>query len=90
MSRTSDRTYQRNRERLKRQPNLTCVICGKPIDTTLPSTDPMSFHADHVEPVALGGNNLGVLQPTHAQCNRRRGVKQLDAVRLDPHTRRHY
>ena len=90
MSRTSDRAYQRNRERLKQQGNLVCVACGQPIDITLPQYDPMSFTADHVTPVALGGRNDGPLQPMHRVHNLQRGVRALDTVRVDRHTRQHY
>lgn len=90
MSRTNDRIYLRNRERLKQQGNLVCVACGQPIDLTLSQYDPMSFTADHVEPVALGGDNRGELQPMHRVHNLQRGTRDLDSVRVDPHTRSHY
>lgn len=90
MSRTADTVYKRRREELKRQPNLTCVLCGQSINIALPQYDPLAFHADHIDPVGTGGHNRGPLQPMHAQCNRKRGVKPLDAVRVDPHTRTHY
>jgi 5-methylcytosine-specific restriction endonuclease McrA len=90
MSRTNDRVYLRNRERLKRQPNLVCVACGQPIDVTLPQYDPMAFTADHVVPVGLGGDNRGELQPMHRIHNQQRGVKDLDDVRPSRHTRQHY
>lgn len=89
MSRTSDRIYQRKRQALKK-PGVVCVVCGQPIDITLAWPDPMSFSADHVEAIALGGHNRGQLQPTHLVHNQRKGIKELDAVRHDPHTRTHY
>lgn len=90
MSRTNDRTYQLNRARLRAQPNLVCVVCGQPIDVDLPQYHPLAFHADHVDPVGLGGDNRGALQATHRQCNQRRGTKNLDAVRVARHSRQHY
>ncbi len=90
MSRTSDAAYKRNRQRLKRQTDLTCVVCGQPIDVNLPQYDPLAFHADHVTPVALGGSNGGPLQATHRTCNQHRGVKDLDVVRHDLHSRSWY
>ena len=88
--RTSDRKYRAMREKLKRQANLVCGICGQPIDVALPQYDPMSFTADHVIAVAAGGSNYGELQASHYRCNSARGSKPLEAVRLDRHTRKHY
>jgi len=58
-----------------RRLGLPCWLCGKPIDYTLSMPDPMSFSADHVAPVALGGDNLGDLKPAHYGCNSSRGTK---------------
>lgn len=89
MSRTSDRHYQRKRSALKK-PGVLCVLCTEEIDLLLRWPDPQSFSADHVEAVALGGHNRGALQPMHLDCNRKRGVKDLESVRHDPHSRAHY
>ncbi|MDR1790470.1 MAG: HNH endonuclease [Propionibacteriaceae bacterium] len=66
-----DRTYRRMREALKAQ-KQPCHICKRPIDTTLPPGDPMSFTADHVIPRSLGGSLYGQLLPAHRSCNSRR------------------
>jgi hypothetical protein len=89
VSRTSDRTYLRKRAMLK-VPGVVCALCGQPIDLALTKYDPMSFTADHLEAVALGGDNHGALVPMHRKCNRDKGTKDLDLVRHDPHSRQHY
>jgi 5-methylcytosine-specific restriction endonuclease McrA len=50
----------------------------------------MSFESDHVIPIALGGHNRGELAPMHKACNRKRGIRDLETVRVDVHSRRHY
>lgn len=90
MSRTSDRTYRRNRELLRRTSNLVCVLCGQPIDVTLPQYDPLAFWADHVIAVARGGDNGGELVPMHRVCNQRKGTKSLAATIGRRHSRAHY
>ena len=47
-----------------------CHICGKPIDYSLPHTDPKSFVADHVVPLAKGGpDTLMNKKAAHSDCN---------------------
>lgn len=71
--RTSDRTYLRRRDALRRRED-PCWICQAAIDYTLDYRDPMSFTADHIDPVSLGGDNRrGELQAAHRSCNARRG-----------------
>ena len=76
------RAYRRKQAALKRRTaneNLPCgwmsdYGCGEPIDTTLPSTNPMSFTADH--PVALNNGGHLVkqdLHPFHRKCNTMKG-----------------
>ncbi|MBP2211096.1 hypothetical protein JOJ87_001440 [Rhodococcus ruber] len=71
MSRTGDSTYRRKRARILRGA-VECWICGETIDPSLPYPHPMSGSADHVQPVSLGGDNLGELRPSHLRCNLRR------------------
>lgn len=65
--------YRRASKRLKRETQakgLVCTWCKRPIDTTLPKSDRMSFTADH--PIALenGGALVGqILEPMHRACN---------------------
>lgn len=62
------------RLRARRDP---CHICGQPIDYDLPAGDPMSFEADDLIPVSLGGNPIDPanLAASHRICNQRRGNK---------------
>lgn len=70
MSRTSDRTYLKNRKRIRHLD--ICAICGGWIDPELKAPDPWSWSADHVHQVARGGDNHGELRPAHRICNMRR------------------
>lgn len=74
MSRTKDRTYLRNRARIRHID--VCALCGKWIDPELKSPHPMSWTADHIDPVARTRNNHSELQPAHRQCNSRKGARQ--------------
>ena len=90
MTRTADWHYRKARERLK-VPGVLCVLCGQEIDLTI--TDPyddMSFQSDHLTAIENGGSNHGELVPMHRICNLRKGIKGLDEVRYDRHSRRHY
>lgn len=71
----NDARYILKRDQLKRvarRKNLCCWICGKPFDFSLHWKHPMSFTADHVDPVANGGSMTGELRPAHRSCNSRR------------------
>lgn len=73
----NDHEYVKRRDALRRRGKrlrLPCWICGHPIDYDLESPDPMSFTADHVVPVGVGGSMTGELRPAHRSCNSRRGV----------------
>lgn len=65
-----DAEYERNRDTLRRTAPPICHRCRRPIDLTLPASDPMSWTADHVIPLSRGGtNHLSNLAPAHAVCN---------------------
>lgn len=87
MSRTSDRTYRKNRERLRRMSHPVCWLCGEPIDKRLKHPHPFSFSADHVSPVARGGSNRGELKPAHLRCNQSRGAGDVRSMsaRIEKH-----
>lgn len=62
---------------------LPCAICGRAIDYSLPSGDPMSFEVDEIVPVSKGGSPIDKanVQPAHRICNQRRGNKDLPRTR---------
>ena len=64
-------TTIRNRARtILRRTKPACHICGEPIDYNLPHTDPRSFVADHVIPVAKGGEDTPAnMRAAHRDCN---------------------
>lgn len=73
MSRTSDRTYLKNRKRIRHLD--TCWLCGHHISDDYQAPHPLSWSADHVDPVARSGNNHGELMPAHRICNQKRKTK---------------
>lgn len=75
MSRTGDPRYRRRRARLLAADDLVCAFCNLPIDKTIKWPHPMSPSADHIDPIAAGGHNLGPLQPAHYGCNSTAGAK---------------
>lgn len=62
---------------------MPCHICGRAIDYSLPSGDPMSFEVDEIVPVSKGGSPIdrSNVQPAHRICNQRRGNKELPRQR---------
>lgn len=89
-----DRAYRAKRDALRRQSkarNAPCHLCGYSIDYDLDYKHPMSFTADHLVPVALGGSMTGQLAPAHRSCNSRRGTQGLDGPLPDkPKTTRQW
>lgn len=83
----NDRTYIRQRDRLKRQyeqDGLPCTACGKPFLWEFENRnlypefwkDSRSFTADHIESINLGGRmapGIAGLRGMHRGCNSRRG-----------------
>lgn len=72
-SRRGGRPYRRAVAKLKREERV-CHICGLPIDPDLKSPHPMSFSADHLVPLAMGGHLLGPMRAAHRLCNMKRGT----------------
>ena len=62
-----------------------CAICGKPVDKTLKSPDPMSASVDHIIPIAKGGHpcDLDNLQLAHRSCNRAKGVDIVPQIKFE-------
>jgi 5-methylcytosine-specific restriction endonuclease McrA len=83
------RPYRRARQRLRNN-QAPCHICGKPIDYTLPHTDPMSFVMDHVIPLKYGGPPVSATNTAaaHRLCNGRKGTKATADVVIIPQSRR--
>lgn len=80
MGRTSHRRYRRERAAAL-SGDLTCWLCGQPIDKTLSWPDPMSATADHV--VAhhdSGKDNRSNLKAAHLTCNSRRGKRSPSTI----------
>lgn len=70
------RPYRRACAELRASPaGRTCWLCGQPIDLNLDARDPMSWTADHVDPLSHGGAevDLANLRPAHRRCNSSRG-----------------
>ena len=56
-----------------------CAICGRPLDKSLKSPDPMSATVDHIIPISKGGHPYDPenLQPAHRCCNREKSNRLL-------------
>lgn len=74
---TGRNTTVRNRIReALRKSGAHCAICSEPIDYDLPSSDMMSFHADHKVPLTHGGaDTLENSAAVHRRCNLSKGAK---------------
>lgn len=71
--------YRQARDRLKyrtKKYDWPCWLCGERFDWALDWRDPMAWTADHVTPLARGGEILGTLKPAHRGCNSRRNAGQ--------------
>lgn len=72
--------HRKNRAALKAltaEHNLPCALCGQPIDTTLPYTDPQSFAYDHVKSIQTHpelADDPTNGQPSHKLCNENKGA----------------
>lgn len=50
-------------------PGSLCWLCGAPIDFAAPARSSRSPSAHHLDPVSLGGHQLGPMKPAHLGCN---------------------
>lgn len=78
--------YRADNRRLRATTAPICRWCHKPIDLTLRWPDRMSWSADHVIPLALGGPLHGERVPVHLGCNSARGVSALPPLPADTTT----
>ena len=69
-------SYEKNRKKIFATQNV-CAICGKMVDFSLKSPDPMSATVDHIIPVAKNGHpsDIDNLQLAHWTCNRQKSDK---------------
>lgn len=71
----SHRRYRERRQALRKEGN-ECFWCLETIDYALTGHDPGAFVADHLNPVANGGEGVhGAIVASHWQCNNVRGTK---------------
>ncbi len=60
----------------------TCILCGKPIDDTVPPRRPASRTIEHLIPISRGGkHDLDNLGFSHRACNTSKGSKTLEEYR---------
>lgn len=78
--------YVKENARLKRTLPPICRWCGEAIDLTLVYPNPMSWSADHVVPLALGGDLHGERVPMHLVHNNARGLAPLPPAPGDRQT----
>ena len=81
-----DARYKKQNARLKRTTAPICHLCGQAINLALPWPNPMSWSADHVVPLALGGDLYGERVPAHLSCNSARGPAPLPPQPADQTT----
>lgn len=69
-------SYEKNKKRIFATQN-TCGICGRPVDFSIKTPDPLSPCIDHIIPIAKGGHpsSLDNLQLSHFSCNRQKSDK---------------
>lgn len=69
---------EKNRKKILASQSV-CAICGKPVDKSLKSPDPLSACVDHIIPIAKGGHPSDIqnMQLAHRCCNRQKSDKIL-------------
>lgn len=68
--------YEKNKRIIFKTQN-TCGICGRPVDFSIKTPDPMSAVIDHIIPVSKNGHPSDIenLQLAHWTCNRQKSDK---------------
>ena len=66
-------SYEKNKKIIFKTQN-TCGICGRPVDFSIKTPNPMSAVIDHIIPVSKGGHPSDIenLQLAHWTCNRQK------------------
>lgn len=60
----------------------TCILCGQPIDDSLPPRHPASHTIEHLTPIARGGrHDLDNIDFAHWRCNSQKQDKTLEEHR---------
>ena len=77
--------FEKNKKIIFKTQN-TCGICGKPVDFTIKSPEPMSAVIDHIIPVSKGGHpsDMDNLQLAHWTCNRQKSDKLFVIKKEEP------
>lgn len=78
--------YKAENARLRVTTLPVCRWCFRPIDLSLRWPDPLSWSADHVIPLDLGGPLHGERAPMHLKCNSARGISPLPPLPADTTT----
>jgi 5-methylcytosine-specific restriction endonuclease McrA len=56
-----------------------CYLCGKPVDRTVPRTDPLGATIDHIVPRSRGGPDApDNVATAHWRCNRQKRDRPAD------------
>lgn len=79
-----ERLYRNNRKKILMSESI-CALCGRPVDMSLKSPDPMAPTVDHIIPVSKGGHpsDMNNLQLAHWICNRMKSDKTVGAGTFD-------
>lgn len=60
----------------------TCILCGQPIDKTLPRHHRLTLTIEHLTPVSRGGkHDIDNLDFAHFRCNSSKNNKTLEEYR---------
>jgi len=78
-------TYEKNKKIIFKTQN-TCGICGKPVDFSIKTPEPLSAVIDHIIPVSKGGHPSDIenLQLAHWTCNRQKSDKLFNVPKEEP------
>lgn len=78
-------TYEKNKRVIFKTQNI-CGICGRPVDFSIKTPDPLSAVIDHIIPIAKGGHPSDIenLQLAHWTCNRQKSDKLFIACKEVP------